>query len=150
MSALADESKRYWMLILAGYTEEMIRMFEMNPGLKSRIPESNVYLFDDFSREELMEIAERYLERNRYSLSPEAKISLFSRLGHDSHNRDRNFGNARYVINLIQTEIIPAMASRVINEGCSDEESLSLIRPCDIPMSQKTLECRRTRIGYCA
>ncbi|MDE6265417.1 MAG: AAA family ATPase, partial [Paramuribaculum sp.] len=44
MTALADESKRDWMLILAGYPKETKRMFDMNPGLKSRIPDSNIYM----------------------------------------------------------------------------------------------------------
>ncbi|MCM1515557.1 MAG: AAA family ATPase [Paraprevotella sp.] len=150
ITALADESKRDWMLILAGYTDEMRQMFEMNSGLKSRIPESNIYIFDDFSEEELMEIAERYLARNSYSLTPDAKLSLSSRLEDDYRNRDKTFGNARHVINLIQTEILPSMASRVVSTGNVDTESLSLIRSCDIPKSKAPVLCSRPKIGYCA
>lgn len=150
MTALADESKRDWMLILAGYTDEMRRMFDMNPGLKSRIPESNIYLFEDFSETELVEIAERYLARNHYSLTPDAQASLSSRLADDCRNRNRTFGNARHVINLIQTEILPSMASRVISTGNVDTESLSLIRSCDIPKSKAPVICSRPKIGYCA
>ncbi len=150
MTALADESKRDWMLILAGYTDEMKRMFEMNPGLKSRIPESNIYVFDDFSEDELMEIAERYLERNSYSMTEDARMALSSRLGDDYRNRSRSFGNARYVINLIQTEILPSMASRVASIDHPDTESLSLIRQCDIPKNKKLVQDNRPKIGYCA
>lgn len=150
LTALADESKRDWMLILAGYTDEMKRMFEMNPGFKSRIPESNIYIFEDFSENELLEIAERYLERNDYSLSPEAKTSLAMRLGDDFRHRDRNFGNARHVINLIQTEILPSMASRVVGLINPNPENLSLIHSCDIPQPRNLVKNNRPKIGYCA
>lgn len=150
LTALADESKRDWMLILAGYTDEMKRMFEMNPGLKSRIPESNIYIFDDFSEDELMEIAERYLERNSYSMTDAAKSALSMRLGDDYRNRNRSFGNARHVINMIQTEILPSMATRVIEAGNPDVETLSLIQSCDIPKPQKLVQAGRPKIGYCA
>ncbi len=148
MTALADESKRDWMLILAGYTDEMKRMFEMNPGLKSRIPESNIYIFDDFTEEELMEIAERYLERNSYSLTEDARAALSERLGYDYNTRNRSFGNARHVINLIQTEILPSMATRVVDIENPDIESLSLICSSDIPKPTKLMQESRSKIGF--
>lgn len=148
MTALADESKRDWMLILAGYPDEMKRMFEMNPGFKSRIPESNIYIFDDFSEGELMEIAERYLERNSYSLSPEARLALLKRLAGDYASRGNDFGNARHVLNMIQTEILPAMAVRVMSESNINAEMLSLIQPSDIPNQMRKLQPQRPHIGY--
>lgn len=132
MTALADESNRDWMLILAGYPDKMRAMFEMNPGLKSRIPESNVYTFDDFTESELMEIAERYLARNNFALDDGAREALTRRLRADYENRDSNFGNARHVVNMIQTEILPAMAIRVMTAGAHDVKLLSEISACDI------------------
>lgn len=148
MTALADDSNRDWMLILAGYPDEMKRMFEMNPGFKSRIPESNIYIFDDFSKDELMEIAEKYLVRNEYTLSPEARTLLEKRLATDYATRDKSFGNARHVINLIQTEILPAMAVRVASETVITPESLSLIQPSDIPAPKKLFQSSQRNIGY--
>jgi len=150
MTALADESKRDWMLILAGYPDEMRNMYRINLGLESRIPKSNIYLFEDFSESELMEIAENYLERNNYSLSAEAHEALRKRLAGDCSNRDKKFGNARHVINMIQTEILPAMAVRVVSEGNITSEELSLIRPSDIPAPVKSAQSNRPRIGFCA
>lgn len=150
MTALADESRRDWMLILAGYPEEMRRMFGMNPGLRSRIPESNIYTFDDFTEPELMEIAERYLGRNRYTLSPEARGALSLRLAADYAQRDRTFGNARHVVNMIQTEILPAMAVRVVEEGPADERALCEIQAADIPQPSAGAALPRPRIGFCA
>lgn len=148
LTALADESNRDWMLILAGYPEEMMRMFEMNPGFRSRIPDSNIYTFDDFTESELVEIAEKYLHRHQYSIDAEAHDALTERLKADYSMRGRSFGNARHVINLIQTEILPAMAVRVTTEGLSDEHSLMEIRATDIPHPVIREVDMRHRVGF--
>lgn len=151
LTALADETRRDWMLILAGYPEEMKRMFDLNPGFKSRIPDSNIYRFDDFSESELMNIAENYLSRMQYRLSPEAAEALGRRLKSDFSCRGKNFGNARHVINMIQTEILPAMAVRVVDVAEATESDLTVIHPADIPASAGNVvpTAVRPRIGYC-
>lgn len=153
LTALADEHRRDWMLVLAGYPDQMLRLFDLNPGLRSRIPDSNIYRFDDFSEPELMEIAERYLASNRYTLAPDAHAALADRLRADYAHRERNFGNARHVINLIQTEILPAMAVRVTTEAASaplSEAALTVIRPADIPRPAGPLAPPRPRLGFTA
>lgn len=150
LTALADESKRDWMLILAGYSEPMMRMFDMNPGLRSRIPDSNIYHFEDFTEAQLMEIADNYLQQGEYRLSPDARIALQSRLHGDFVNRDRNFGNARHVVNLLQTEVLPNMAARVASEWRKPtEEELTVIQTEDIPAYAPALQVKKTnRVGF--
>ena len=150
MTALADESKRDWMLILAGYTEPMQRLFDINPGLRSRIPQSNIFTFEDFNGPELMEIAEGYLRRNHFTLDEQARHRLCRRLSADYANRDADFGNARHVINLITTSIIPAVASRVSQLSDPDKEQLTTILPADIPadVPQPTYLRAYRRIGF--
>lgn len=148
LTALADDSSRDWMLILAGYPEEMKRMFRMNPGFESRIPQSNIYVFDDFTATELMEIAEKYLARHQYTLTPEARDALSARLSADYSRRDRTFGNARHVVNLIQTAILPAMAVRVVSSDPAGRLSLSEIQASDIPLAAKPVCPPRERIGF--
>lgn len=150
LDALADETKRDWMLILAGYPDEMRRMFDMNPGLKSRIPDSNVYIFEDFSEGELMEIAENYLDRNNFTLTEEARTALTDRLAYDHKNRDKTFGNARHVMNLIQTEILPAMAVRVMSSSEETIPSISEIHASDIPAAISKTTKNRQRLGFTA
>ena len=151
LSALSDSSRRDWMLILAGYPDRMYRMFEMNPGLKSRIPEANIYMFEDFSEDQLMDIACRYLERNGFTLNHEAYRALKTRLACDYAQRDETFGNARHVVNLIQTEILPAMAERVIRLGVeADYTLLSEIQASDIPDAINQVTIVRPKLGFCA
>ncbi len=139
LTALSDPARRDWMLILAGYTGPMLRMFEMNPGLKSRIPRSNIYTFEDFTRAELMEIAENYLTRNRFELTGDARVALETRLLCDYLVRDQTFGNARHVLNLIQTEILPAMAVRIISQNETSPQALTQITADDIPAPKHPL-----------
>ena len=152
LTALADDSNRDWMLVLAGYSDQMKRMFDMNPGFKSRIPDSNIYVFDDFTESELMDIAEKYLKRNNYTLSADARHALSARLNADYARRDKTFGNARHVINMIQTEILTSMAVRVINAGLDDDISLTEIQASDIPspLPSLSLTSSRPRIGFVA
>lgn len=73
LTALADESNRDWMLLLAGYPAPMKGLLSCNPGLDSRIPETNRYYFDDYSVDELMQIADLYCKRKCYQLTTEAR-----------------------------------------------------------------------------
>lgn len=150
LTALSDDTSRDWMLILAGYPDEMKRMFKMNPGLKSRIPDNNIYTFDDFTEAELMEIAENYLSQNNYTLTSGAQKALITRLKADYAQREKNFGNARHVMNLIQTEILPSMAVRVVNDGLRDDKSLTEIRESDIPATAPAAKPTnlRPRVGF--
>lgn len=150
LTAMADESRNDWMLILAGYPDEMQRMFEMNPGLASRIPESNIYVFEDLDEEQLMQVAERYFDTHEYALSTDARIALAQRIAVDYARRDRSFGNARYVRNLIQTGILPAMATRVVDTGVSDRQALTTILPTDIPAPMRIVPRGRRPVGFVA
>ncbi|MGN0209765.1 MAG: AAA family ATPase, partial [Muribaculaceae bacterium] len=112
MTALADESKRDWMLILAGYTEPTLKLLELNPGLRSRIPANNIYVFQNLSEENLLQVAEQRLDKYHFSLTAEAREALAKRISEDYQHRDESFGNARHIVNLIDQEILPAMAQR--------------------------------------
>jgi predicted ATPase with chaperone activity len=55
-------------VVLAGYKDRMEAFFASNPGLASRV--AHHIDFPDYRPEELMEIAQRMLERQDYRLSP--------------------------------------------------------------------------------
>jgi probable Rubsico expression protein CbbX len=58
-------------VILAGYKDRMDEFFASNPGMASRV--THHIDFPDYAPEELMEIAQRMLERQDYRLSPAAE-----------------------------------------------------------------------------
>lgn len=125
----------------------MLKMLELNPGLKSRIPETNHFHFHDFSADELMEIAKRYFNKMKFSIEEEAEKQLQLRINRDFARRDKNFGNARYVMNIVQLEILPAMAERLAAINSPSPEDLSTIRYADIQMPQTTFN-GSPRIGF--
>lgn len=147
LTALSDESNRDWMLILAGYPDQMLEMFKANPGLRSRIPQTNIYTFADYDEHELMQIAYGYFSANGFWLTDGAREALEARLHSDCEHRDKEFGNARHVVNIIQTEIIPNMAVRVCADGAT-AHALESILASDVPLPKPVKQAPRMRIGY--
>lgn len=141
LTALADSSNRDWMLILAGYPKEMEELMNSNPGLKSRI--SNHFHFEDYNVEELMGIADIFCREQSYRLSAEARERLRTLVERDYAKREENFGNGRYVINLLEQGILPSLAQRVGRLKRPTAEALQLILPEDIPITAKEVEQHR-------
>src|SRR5699024_330574 len=57
-----EEHRDKFILILAGYTNEMEEFFEVNPGLRSRIP--NYIVFPDYNADEISTIVTKMVEKN--------------------------------------------------------------------------------------
>lgn len=148
MTALADESRRDWMLILAGYTEPTRQLLTLNPGLSSRIPQSNIYRFEDYSPSQLSEIAERYLAKNNYAMTADAQQAIRSLMATDYSNRGKDFGNARHVMNVIQTGIIPSMARRLSSVDSPTVEQLTTVMAADVPKPMKPNLDKRRQVGF--
>lgn len=148
LTTLADTGKRDLMVVLAGYTAPMLDMLKVNPGLASRFPVSNHYTFDDFSPEELEEIAVRYLADNEYYLPDDTRYVLSRVLRTDFEHRDESFGNARHVVNLLENGVLPAMAARVTSMACPTVDDLKAILPCDIPAVISAPRYERQRVGF--
>ena len=132
LTALADPQQQDWMLLIAGYTEPMTRLLEQNAGLKSRIPEQNRFHFDDYTVDELMEIAELFCRQNGYVLSDDARAKVRERVEREYGLRDNKFGNARFVTNLFKIEIIPAFSKRVNKMDDVTITDLTLIKGADV------------------
>lgn len=87
-------------VIVAGYPEEMEFFLDSNPGLKSRF--KHVFEFRDYLPEELMDIAVYLAEKQKVKLSPGAKNALQKIIIRAFRKRDKSFGNARFVHDLIE------------------------------------------------
>ncbi len=127
VKAMEDYSKEL-IIILAGYRQEMHQFIETNPGLRSRFP--IIIEFDDYSIDELLDIATLMLHKRQYKLSPEAKDKLARILFERYQFQPQNFGNARLVRNLIERSI-RKQAVRLVNEKNLSREQLMLILPAD-------------------
>ena len=136
LTTLSDEQKNDWALLLAGYPDGITRLFSIDQGLSSRIPEQNRYYFQDYTADELMQIADSYCIRHNYFLSEEAREALRMKIRHDYRLRDEKFGNARYVTTLLTSEILPAMASRLARRSPVSLFDMLTIEREDIPSPQ--------------
>ncbi len=114
-------------VILSGYRREMEALFEINPGLRSRIQFH--IAFPDYTAAELMQIFLKLCRDEHYELTREAAREL-ERLLHSLHaNRQQNFANGRLVRSLFERAKL-ALAARVWAEP--EKTSVSLLLPEDI------------------
>lgn len=118
-------------VILAGYEDKMMDMMKTNPGLKDRFPLT--FRFDDYSAEELMEMACRSLKAGNYRLTEDAHKRLAAVIEKAAAHRDEYFGNGRWVHNLINQGIIKSMARRVMSSTAGRNIDINLL--CDIQES---------------
>ena len=115
-----EDDRDKLVVIIAGYTNEMKRFIDSNPGLQSRF---NRYInFPDYSAGELVKIFHMYMKKNQYTISDEADQMLKEKLDYAVEHKDRNFGNARYVRNIFEKSI-QAQANRLEGKtGLSDRQ----------------------------
>lgn len=121
-----EDDRDKLVVIVAGYTNEMKKFIDTNPGLQSRF---NRYInFPDYNETELYNIFRLYLRKNEYNITKEAAELLQKELAYVVQNKDRNFGNARYVRNLFEKSI-QCQANRLSKtKNVSDEELVELTR----------------------
>jgi SpoVK/Ycf46/Vps4 family AAA+-type ATPase len=87
-------------VIVAGYPKEMRQFIDSNPGLRSRF--KHFFEFNDYLPQELAEIAEFSSHDKGIILSPAAKKRIEEIITEAYRNRDRSFGNARFVFDIIE------------------------------------------------
>lgn len=119
-------------VIVAGYPEEMKGFLASNPGLKSRF--NHHFTFDDYQPEEMMLIAESGFESRKLKIEEKAKEYLFTKFTQSYRDRDRSFGNARFVMSVVD-ESKMNMGLRLMKStdiATLSEEELSTIKTADI------------------
>ena len=97
-----EDHRGQFCVILAGYKDEMKNMISTNPGLASRI--QFTLDFPDYSREELGEIANGFLEKKKYEIDRDALEKLLDVT--DYFRAKPNFANARTVRNILDQVIM--------------------------------------------
>lgn len=117
-------------VIVAGYSIEMSRFIEANPGLKSRF--NRYFYFDDYQPNELMSIFEGICQMNHYNTNDAAKEVLLKKLKELYKNRDKSFGNGRLVRNIFE-KIVERQANRLSKITNISKEAMMTILPEDIP-----------------
>ena len=128
LKRMEDDRDRL-VVIVAGYTEEMKRFIDANSGLASRF---NHYVeFPDYSAEELTAMFRMNAKKSQYVLSPDVERDLDAFIAAKTANRDRRFGNGRWVRNLFE-QAVAHQAERVADIANPTQEQLMTIEMRDI------------------
>lgn len=117
-------------VIMAGYAKDMDRMLDANPGLRGRFPHH--LHFDDYSVEELMEIGVNYLSANGLAITPDAAAAMRQLVEGQTANKGRDFSNARWMEQLVDTDIIPAVSERIFSVSYVGEAAIWEVTDADI------------------
>ena len=138
LKAMEDYQGRL-IIIFAGYTEEMKKFRDLNPGLKSRI--GYEIDFEDYSLQELVQIFEKKVYDKQFKFTEEAIRKVENIL--KKAKEVENFGNGRFVENMVQKIIIEHAKN---TRGVDDMERLLTFTEEDI--SEIKAEESRKRIGF--
>jgi probable Rubsico expression protein CbbX len=96
LQAMEDQRDDF-VVILAGYEEEMAKFFSANPGFSSRV--AHHIDFPDYDDQALLEISQRMLDTMQYRLSVDAREALEQYIA--LRRRQPHFANARSIRNAL-------------------------------------------------
>ena len=133
LKRMEDDRDRL-VVIVAGYPNEMKKFIDANPGLSSRF--TRYIHFPDYNTAELAAMFRMYAKRNHYVLSPEMDKNLNAGMAYLTRNRDRNFGNGRFVRNLFE-KAVEHQAGRLANLPDRTPEMLKTLELSDIGLRIK-------------
>jgi SpoVK/Ycf46/Vps4 family AAA+-type ATPase len=98
-----EDNRGKFIVIAAGYTQNMERFLEANPGLKSRF--DRTFLFEDFAPDDLLGIAIQQLLDHNITPDAAAKKRLSEYISYMYDKRDKFFGNGRAVRKVIEEAV---------------------------------------------
>ena len=109
-------------VIVAGYTQNMESFMESNPGLKSRFDQK--FEFDDFTEDELWDIALNMFSDNGLTPDQEAADHLKKYINSLYINRDKYFGNARSMRKIVEKATRNQELRMADIESCNRSEKI--------------------------
>lgn len=113
-------------VILAGYTEEMEKMLEINPGLKTRI--AHKVEFPNYDAPELLQIMKKELG-SAYSLEEGGEAVLLRLFNEACREADRYFGNGRFA----RTVAERLLAKQALRLGEQENHSREVLQHITLP-----------------
>ena len=130
MKRMEDDRGKF-VVIAAGYKDEMETFLAVNPGLASRF--SHKMHIDDYNEDELLAIYKKMAQKDNYKLSPEAEFKLMDVICRIVVNKSESFGNAREMRNMLD-QTIQQLSMRVsqMNQSEVTPETYQMIMPEDI------------------
>lgn len=142
-------------VIFAGYPDRMEEFLSANPGLRSRIPYT--VTFSDYTTEELVAISRIIAGEQGYEIA-ESAVNKLSAI-YDSARNQKDFGNGRYVRNVVEAAVRAKglrlgvmekqMDDLMDHTRYTDNMLFSLDENC-FEVTIEPPDKPRRRIGFCA
>lgn len=127
-----EDHKGEFVVIFAGYRDEMKTFVDMNPGISSRI--GYTFNFEDYSVRELMDMF--YLKMKLFGFELSEDVELPIQRACEYYSKRKNFGNGRFVDKLIQKTLL--------KHANLNSENIEVISAMDIPtieeLNQNTIK----------
>ena len=136
MKRMEDDRGKF-VVIAAGYRNEMDNLFRINPGFKSRF---NYFLnIEDYSPEQLYQIMMVFANEKHYIMSPQAEAKAKACIKQMYESREKDFANGRTMRSLFD-EICKKQAQRLQYGDIStlSDAELMTIEDGDVPFEAPT------------
>jgi SpoVK/Ycf46/Vps4 family AAA+-type ATPase len=126
---LMEDHRGRLCVIVAGYTDEMRRFLDSNPGLRSRF--TRTIIFADYDPGELAAIYRGLVDAGGFRLSTAAEDALVDACADLVQGKDRTFGNGRTMRTLWE-RTREAQAGRIMRHHDRTPDDLVTIEAADI------------------
>ncbi|GEM_PF-6065628 len=131
LKRMEDHRERF-VVVVAGYPDEMRHFIDSNPGLSSRF--SRYFEFDHYKPEELIGIFKLFVSKSKLKITADAEKKVLDELARLYVGRGKSFGNGRAARNLFET-ILERQANRIAPIVPLTEELLVSLEADDVPGS---------------
>ena len=138
LKRMEDDRDRF-VVIAAGYTDEMRGFLDSNSGLRSRF--AHVIEFADYTDAELASIFRSMAKKNQFSLAPDLDAGLDGAIAKLTKKRDRTFGNARFVRQLFE-DATGRQANRIAAAGTLSGDALTTLTLADLGLDERKVDVR--------
>ena len=137
-------------VIFAGYPKEMKELFEVNPGLRSRVPFT--LNFNDYDADEMLQISRFEAKKKGFELDDAAEKKLLEMIQtavNKQKKEKETAGNGRYCRNLIENAILSFALRKYGTGDGSVNCSLELkLQAEDISELETADLCENKKIGF--
>lgn len=145
-----EDRRGHFIVIAAGYTDNMNEFLEFNPGLKSRFDRE--LIFEDFSPEELMQIAHHILTDQSINAHQDAEGHLKKYFKHLFNTKSKFFGNGRMVRKVVEDAI--KHQNLRLSQLPSDQRSVEMMKELTfedvkhLSLEEEQATNKGSRIGF--
>ena len=120
-----EDNRDKLVVIMAGYTNEMRELLNVNSGISSRI--GFEIPFDDYNPKEMLKIFISLCEKNKYKLNKEAEVKIYNIFTRAYEKRDKNFGNGRLVRQYFE-QVKMKQAQRIVFNNINSNDMFTILQ----------------------